>query len=318
MCTSIVMKSSNNFNVLARTMDFSYELDPVMAIFPRNMPLPFVLAPEINKHYAFLGLTKDVGNYYLADGVNEAGLAAATLYFEDHAHYADQIEESHVGLAPHEVVLWMLAHCQSIEDVEAEFKKITIVKQKLGFLGVIPPLHWVFLDKSGHSIVVEITKSKTNIYENKLGIMTNAPDYPWHLTNIRNYIQTTPEQKTSLSIKGVKLKPFGQGAGTSILPGGYTSPARFIRTLYNRLTIQTPQNKDELIIAAMHVLNGVDIAKGSMMTQRHTLDYTQYTSYISVNDQSYYYRLYNDLNVHAISLSDYEIEHNEIVIVSID
>ena len=36
MCTNITLESADHKFLMARTMDFSFNLDPMMAIFPRR------------------------------------------------------------------------------------------------------------------------------------------------------------------------------------------------------------------------------------------------------------------------------------------
>lgn len=315
MCTNITLKSSDNKFLMARTMDFSFELSPEMAVFGRNVPLKFDVADVMNEHYAFMGLAKDVGTYYVADGINEFGLTGAALYFEGYAHYESPSEHFDTMVAPHEVVMWMLASCKTVDDVVSKFKEITIVEHVMGFLGVIPPLHWTFLDTTGHSVVVEITENGIHFENNALGVLTNSPDYNWHLTNVRNYIGLDPNQRENRTIYGMEFKPFGQGSGTFGLPGDFTSPSRFIKTLYNKLSLQKSENADELVLNAMHVLNAVDIPKGSVITQRHTIDYTQYTSYMVNNDHTYFYRMHDSLNVKRVALANYDLDSHTINIV---
>ncbi|MDE8070748.1 linear amide C-N hydrolase, partial [Erysipelothrix rhusiopathiae] len=70
MCTNITLKSTQNHFLMARTMDFSFELDPEMVLIPRNIPLHFTyLYHEVSSHYAYLGLAKNIGSYALADGI---------------------------------------------------------------------------------------------------------------------------------------------------------------------------------------------------------------------------------------------------------
>lgn len=315
MCTNITLKSADNKYLMARTMDFSFELAPEMAVFGRNVELKFDVATSLKEHYAFMGLAKDVGNYYVADGVNEYGLTGAALYFEGYAHYAAASDDHDVMVAPHEVVMWMLATCKDVNDVVEQFKKITVVEHMMGFLGVVPPLHWAFLDAAGNKIIVEIMSDGIHIEDNALGVLTNSPDYSWHLTNVRNYIGLDPQQVESRTIYGKEFKPFGQGSGTFGLPGDFTPPSRFIKTLYNKLSVNKSANAEELVLNAMHILNAVDIPKGSVITQRHTIDYTQYTSYMVNNDQSYFYRMHDSLNVIGNKLSDFDLDQETIQII---
>ena len=317
MCTSITVTSADNKHLLARTMDFSFQLDPEMVVFPRNFALAFDVAATLTTHYAFLGLAKDVGNYYIADGINEFGLSGAALYFEGYAVYSPQTKTSKAMVAPHELVMWILANCKTIEDVQNEFtSNIVVVEQTMGFLGTVPPLHWVFQDSTGSSIVVEVVEEGVKFYQNNLGILTNSPDYPWHMTNVRNYIGLDPMQVKSRTLYGQQFNPFGQGSGTFGLPGDFTPPSRFIKTLYNKLSVKEPSNAANLVLAATHVLNGVDIPLGSVVTPKNTIDYTQYTSYMLSSDQIYYFRMHDSLSVIEVQLSDYNLDASTVFIVN--
>ncbi|MBK2402555.1 MULTISPECIES: linear amide C-N hydrolase [unclassified Erysipelothrix] len=313
MCTNITLKSTQDHFLMARTMDFSFELDPEMILIPRHVPLHFAfLDNEVTNHFAYFGLAKNIGSYALADGVNEYGLAAAALYFEGFAHYEhDAIVNQ--SLAPHEVVMWALAHCKTVEDVRLMFARHPITHHVIEFLGIVPPLHWVFQDATGASIIVEPTPQGIQIYTNQIGVLTNSPDYPWHLTNIRNYIGLDPGHVEARTLYGQEFKPFGQGSGTFGIPGDLTPPSRFIKALYSKLSAQKPESDHELIITAQHILNGVDIAKGNVITQRKTIDYTQYMSFMIPSSQTYAYRTYDSFNTYSYCLHDYNLNQSEFI-----
>ena len=314
MCTSITLKSADQKFLMARTMDFSFELEPEMVIYPRNYPIKFsrIEAP-LKTHYGFMGLSKNIGGYLLADGVNEKGLSIAALYFEGYAQYQEENEDA-INIGAHEAVQYVLATCTNAEEAIHFFITHNIVAIKLDYLGVVPPLHWTILDPTGAAYIVELTKYGVEVHENKIGVLTNSPNYEWHLTNLRNYIGMDPHQVEPRVLYGQEFKPFGQGSGTFGLPGDYTPPSRFVRTLYSKLSAQTADNETELVVNASHILNGVDIPKGSVITQRSSIDYTQYTSYILNNSQTYFYRLYNTLKFEEINLNDYDLDSSTLIV----
>ncbi|CAM3726715.1 choloylglycine hydrolase family protein [Erysipelothrix urinaevulpis] len=317
MCTSITLKTKNNQHLLARTMDFSFELEPEMAMMPRHYPMNFhFMEQPLADHYAILGLSKKLNTHFMADGVNEKGLSGATLYFEDYAHYIsqDDIDENKIQLGPIEFLMYVLATCETIENIIELEKNVQIVDLFVDFIQRTPPLHWVFVDQSGRSIIIEPRTDGLRIFENNLGILANSPDYEWHLTNIRNYINLSQSSYGPKTIYGQEFKPFGQGSGTFGLPGDLTPPSRFVRALYSKLSTKLPDNPTDLVIAASHVLNSVDIPKGSVVTQRGTLDYTQYTSYLSLSDLAYYYRLYNSFEIVKCTFDYDRIDEDEIIL----
>lgn len=151
MCTSVKMRSIDNISLLARTMDFSFELDPSMVIVPKNHPISFFKTPALKTHHAFMGLSKNINDgYVFADGVNEFGLSGAVLYFEGYASYNDKTVNGKINLAPYEVLSYIFSTCKTTEDVKEAFTKINLVDIKLDFIGSTPPFHWVFLDNKGN------------------------------------------------------------------------------------------------------------------------------------------------------------------------
>lgn len=54
------------------------------------------------------------------------------------------------------------------------------------------PMHFTFFDPSGKGIVLEpVNTGAFKIYDS-IGVMTNSPEYSWHLNNLRNYVQMRP------------------------------------------------------------------------------------------------------------------------------
>ena len=47
-------------------------------------------------------------------------------------------------------------------------------------------VHWRFTEQTGRQIVVEIINKKVKFYENTLGVLTNSPDFDWHLKKLNN------------------------------------------------------------------------------------------------------------------------------------
>ena len=80
-----------------------------------------------------------------------------------------------------------------------------------------------------------------NVYESKVGVLTNSPEYPWHLVNLRNYVNLRPEPAASVELGGEKLTPVGSGSGLLGIPGDYTPPSRFVRAAFLLNNSRVPQ-----------------------------------------------------------------------------
>ena len=77
-------------------------------------------------------------------------------------------------------------------------------------LGVTPPLHWILADKWGDCIVLEPTNEGLKMYDNPLGVMTNSPEFNWHLQNLRQYIGLKSQPFAPTEWSNLLLSAFGQ------------------------------------------------------------------------------------------------------------
>jgi len=308
MCTSLTLMTTNQINTLARTMDFAFALDPQLIFVPRQLPI----VSEVDQtarpvKYAMMGIGRNLGSYLFADGLNEAGLACASLYFPGYATYSEAISPDYINLAPHEIVGWLLTNFATLEEVKAAIPKLNIVSTPLKMMNVITPLHWIITDKSGQTLVIEPMKDGIVVHDNPLGVMTNSPDFDWHLTNIRNYIGVSPHKIGSIQLNGLSFSPFGGGSGSIGLPGDYTPPSRFLRALFGREAINPIETEDACINAAFHILAAVDIPKGSVITDEG-MDFTQYTACMVCNTGTYYFKTYDNNQIGRACLFNEDLD----------
>src|ERR1700689_4235623 len=128
--------------------------------------------------------------------------------------------------------------------------------------GMPLPLHHIVSDATGASIVIEYMDGQLSVTENKVGAMTNSPGYDWHLLNLRNYANLTPQAARPHSIDGVSLAPFGAGSGMLGLPGDFTPPSRFARAVAFVNTMIPAKDAADAVNAASVMPNNLDIPKG--------------------------------------------------------
>lgn len=317
MCTSLNFITEDKDVILSRTMDFSFVLEPSVIMIPRNFSWNSSANPlgeTYKTTYAFFGMGQQLGtDNVFADGVNEVGLSCASLYFQGYATYADRadvVDDANI-VAPHEVVMYLLSTCKTIDEVKKAISEITIVNQEVSLLGLVTPLHWVVTEESGASIVIEPMPDGIKIHENTIGVMTNSPDYEWHMTNMRNYIGVSQTQESSTTIRGVELVAFGQGGGSFAVPGGYTPPARFVRTVLGAAAAEQVTGAEEGVALAFHVLDSVTIPKGNVITQHNVSDYTQYTASMVNTTREYYFKTYDNSQISAVSLMNEDLDRTE-------
>lgn len=170
-------------------------------------------------------------------------------------------------------------------------------------LGITTPLHWIMTDSTGQCMVIEPRDSLLKMQENPVSVLTNTPKLEWHISNLRNYIGIKPEPFTSKMFGEFEAKPFSQASGTSILPGGYTPPERFVRVAYLKEYIKKSKNEEEAITNIWHILNSVCIPNGVVIQENGSPDYTQYVASMCSESQTYYFSTCKNNQINSVKLT---------------
>lgn len=316
MCTAITLHSPHGWIYFGRTMDFSYPLAPEIYRIPKgylwtNLPGTH----QIRNLYNIIGIGQNIDPMILADGVNEMGFAAAVLYFPGYAKY-DPIPPKgtpKICIAALELVNFLLGQCASVAQAATLLRAIRIVGMEDSVTGSVAPLHWMLTDKSGKCMTVEKTDSGLQLMDNDIGVLSNSPDFTWHMTNLRNYMNVSSRQNPEEAWNNVTLTPFGQGAGTFGLPGDYSPPSRFVRTAWLKSHTPIPADNNGAVNTGFHILESVSIPKGAVITSRGTPDYTQYTAIIDVTCQEYFFKTYDNSAITSVKLAPEMLHGNEII-----
>lgn len=88
------------------------------------------------------------------------------------------------------------------------------------------------------------------------------------------------------------------------MPGGYTSPERFVRTAYLRSLTDSGSTLDEALNAITKILDNVTIPKGVNIKNDGSVDYTQYRSIFDVTEGTYYFNPYENQEVFKLTLNE--------------
>lgn len=305
MCTALTLQTAQGNTFFGRTMDFSYVLEPEIYVIPKGYSWNNLLNTHtIRNHYSVMGIGQDIHPVTLADGVNEMGFAAAALYFPGYAAYDAIIPQdtSHIAIAALELVNFLLAQCSCVAQAASLLRVIRIVGLTDPVTDTVAPLHWLIADKSGRAMTIEKTADGLGLMENNVGVLSNSPDFKWHMTNLRNYMNVFPWQNPEVDWGTIALTPFGQGAGTQGLPGDYTPPGRFVRTAWLKSHTPLPAETSAAINTCFHLLDSVTIPKWSVITQRAVPDYTQYTAFMDLSHQRYYFKTYDNCAIATVEL----------------
>jgi choloylglycine hydrolase len=248
--------------------------------------------------------------------MNEKGLSFEYLYLPGETQYptATKDEDAKV-LSYYQLGDWILGNFETIEDVKKALANVVVVNSKIpGMEEATFPLHASIFDASGKGIVVEFVDGKMNIHDNELGILTNSPTYPWHVTNLRNFVNLSPYNPSPVVANGITFSATGQGAGMMGTPGDISPPSRFIKIAILLRTSLAVADASEALNLSEHIINNVDIPAGLSRVKgtngEDSIETTQWTVFKDLTHKVFYYRTYNDLGLRAISLDKLDFSKN--------
>ena len=279
MCTSIALVGENF--CFGRTLDLDRDFGDGVVITPRNYVLSLRCGDVITRHHGFMGKATVVNGFPLyADGMNEHGVCIAALDFKGNAYYPKAPASGKRGIAPFEVIPYVLALSKSLADARRVLESISIVD--LPFSDVIPSsaLHWHIADKSG-SLVIESVADGLRIYENEYNVLANNPPFPFHRDNYTLYLNATNEPASDGRV-------FCNGVMGHGIPGDYTSPSRFVRAAW--LVRYARCNEGEETAALYSILGAVAPPRGCVIREDGGEHFTQHTCVMCPKDLSYTYK----------------------------
>ncbi|WP_044011237.1 choloylglycine hydrolase family protein [Paucilactobacillus wasatchensis] len=304
MCTSVMYQNANGKWFLARTMDFAFELGGRPVVISRDFHFNSDAAQNgFDTKLGFTGAGRDLNGYILVDGVNEAGVGAATLYFDGLAKFATAADINKLNLAPHEVVNWILGNVTSVADLKGKINHLNIMAVANELFQMIVPLHWIVSDKTGACVVLEQDETGMHVFDDPVKVMTNSPDFNWHLQNLNNYVQLKPTSHSAKTYGEFHSDAYGLGTGALGLPGDYTSVSRFIRAAFMRENTTKAKTTAGSINAVSHILSSVEIPKGVKSDNEGGFGYTQYRGYMSLDEGAYYMQPYDDQTITRVVMT---------------
>lgn len=309
-CTGISFQSADGAHIVARTIEWAATPTPAFyVVTPRGHSTTSYTPGGVNglrftARYGSVGLATQQAEF-IAEGINEAGLSAGLFFFSRYGDYgAYSPDESELYVCDLQLVSWMLASFATIDEVREGIKNIRVVS-------VNPDpnsaLHWRIADASGKQVVLEITNGgEVHFFDNTVGVLTNSPDFEWHLTNLNNYIGLHTGYVSTQKMGNTSLYSFGAGAGLRGLPGDVTPPSRFVRAFFYIATSAQPKNAIDAVTQSFHILNNFDIPLGLEHVKKGDIpdmpSTTQWTTATDINNRMMYYRTAYNSRIRCIDL----------------
>lgn len=313
-CTEVRIKAKDGSIVVGRSMEFAQEINSDVILQPKGQ----TNVSELPGGKKGIEWTSKYGVLYLngfgldlaVDGMNEAGLGLGALFFPGEAQYQEMKADTSQTITINDLPLYILQNFGTLDEIKEALPSLNVVGIKTPQMGgIIVPAHFSVYDKTGKGIIIEYTKAGLNIYDS-IGVMTNSPEYSWHLTNIKNYIELTAEGAEPIVIDGVSFAATGQGSGLMGIPGDPTPPARFIRAGAMAYLAENPGDATGALTLAMHIMNTVDIPLGTVRDFSDNKSFGDYTQWVVGRDLTngiLYYRTYNNMTLRSIDMKKFDM-----------
>jgi len=319
-CTALLFRDAGGGAYAGRTMELTMELPYVVASFPKgheftssvdgHEPLKF------QSKYAVFGIAvpnETIADLKIVEGINEQGVTFSVLAYAGASGPADNAAKTKAMLAAIDLGAWILGQFATASDVKSALAENSVILTALAPLhGAKTPFHFVVHDRSGKSIVIEFSDAKQNVYDNPVGVMTNGPEFTWHLTNLNNYTFLNNLDQSNGKFGNFEVSQPDAGIATAGLPASNTSVGRFVRAAY--YTTYAEKTAPENAIRTLgHVMNnfdrprgitkdspqsgGLDIeGAGEADSDGYKSEYTSWTVLGDLTKNEFYIRTYDALN----------------------
>lgn len=310
-CTDFRTTAKDGTVIIARSMEFATDMKSNLRSVSKNKAFTNT-TPNGKPGFSW---TSKYGYVYLdglgidtaLDGMNDQGLSFEYLLFPNEAQYQTiPTGQESQALSYIQFGQWILGSFKTVDEVKEALPKMLVFAERTqSSLGnAILPAHAAIYDASGKGLIVEYVGGTLNMYDS-IGVMTNSPAYNWHTTNLRNYLNLTPNNPKPIVTQVMTFAATGQGAGMVGLPGDFSPPSRFVKTAILSQTAFPAPNAASALNLAEHIINNVDIPAGTVregQTGNPATDYTQWAVFKDLKNKIFYFRTYNNLALRAVSL----------------
>ena len=278
MCTSLVYRDAAGRSYFGRTLELTVDLPYRIAWFPAGYAMRSQVAdhPPVSftTRYGMLAIampvrfpTKDdpidVADLKVLEGLNDQGLTFSLLSYPMAAGAEAPIPSQTPVLSASDLGIWALGQFGSVAEVKAALAVQPVMLEALAMLGgVVSPFHYLVNDATGASFVIEFHKGQISVYDNPVRVMTNAPRFDWHLTNLDNYTFLSNVDRPTATFGDYVAAQPDSGVATSGLPASNTSVGRFVRAAFYAQYTEKADTPDRAVTTLAHVMNNFDRPRG--------------------------------------------------------
>ena len=329
-CTGIAIDAADGTRLLARTIEWKGgNLNSKLIVLPRGQKNT-ALTPQgengkvWHNKYGAVGAST-VEPRFVTEGVNEKGLNVGIFYFANYGSLTPyNAKYAKKSVSDGELVRYMLTNFATVDEVLNGLTKIEIIPiAKPDANGHYATGHWRISDASGKSIILEITnRGERHIYQNNLDVFTNSPGFPWHQSNLNNYIHLSGGETPNRTIGDVHLFSLGGGTNLVGLPGDLTPPSRLVRAFFFLHSAPTPKDAYSAVTQAFHLLNNFDLPIGAEYASGEKIpdmpSATQWTTVSDVTHPAFYYRTMYNSAIRKVDLTKIDFDKVPYTVTDMD
>ncbi len=269
-CTALMITDKQGNAYSGKTMEYASPLPFAMSYIPAGTKVVSV-APgnkpglSFETKYPVLGVGANVGVGsgldMLAEATNDQGLSVSSNEMPGSQSPTGAGSDAAKALASTDLALYLLGNFKSVAEVKTALEdgSVSVWLPEIPLMGnLVAPLHYILFDKTGAGIVIEYLDGKQNIHDNPVGVVTNAPDFPWHLKNLNNYSQLTNVDKNSGQFGQLKVGAPDSGNALANVPSSQISAGRFVKAAFYTQFVRKADSPDQAVITLGHILNNFD------------------------------------------------------------
>lgn len=300
MCTAISFGP-----YFGRTLDHCRSYGEEVVFTPRQFPLPFRQTPELGTHYAMLGMAHVEDGFPLYyDALNEHGLCMAGLNFDGFAHYGGAARDQ---IAAFELIPWILGQCKTVAEARPLLNRLCVTEEAFSPALPAAQLHWLLADRQT-SITIEAMECGVRVWENPVGVLTNAPPFDDQLRRLADMMHLSPLEPHNHIAPELPLEPYSLGMGAMGLPGDLSSQSRFVRAAFMKLNA-VPGDLDQFF----RVLDTVVQIKGCCRTRDGGYEHTLYSSCCHMEKGLYCYTTSGNRRITCIDMNRENLDGLELI-----
>jgi len=316
-CTSLKINDKQGNIYHGRTLEFSSDMifnvayHPVGTTFSYNAPDNKTKGLSYSTKYELLLITTPGSETINApvEGVNSAGLSGSMNMKTDSD--LPVLSEDKYSTSLHWALLieWALANCSSVQEIKTKIKDISLWTKGLPVF--LSNFHHIFYDTTGACLVVEVSGMELSVIDNPTGVLTNGPEFNWHITNLNNYTHLTNQDITQATLGGLQLKQPDTGIAASLLPSSDTAVGRFVRAVFYSSFALVQDSPQKAMLELSHIMNKFDRPKNMSRSESgeggevgSSSEYTEWTSLTDLKNKEMHVRTYYDLNYTKYSIEE--------------